>query len=102
MMQEVHAHMLSMNPCTEHYLVSREVNKREFRYTATMNVKHNAKRVMIHEPEWRKPQDCAHNHSKMERKRYNYLHTETDRCTIIPFTANANEETTVVQLVESD
>ena len=28
MMQEVRAHMLSMNPCTEYYLVDREVTKR--------------------------------------------------------------------------
>jgi hypothetical protein len=30
--QEVHSHMLSMNPCTKYYLVDREVTKRESRY----------------------------------------------------------------------
>ena len=57
-MQEVHTHMLSMNPCTEKYLVQREVNKRKSRNIAMMNVRHNAKGVMIHEPEWGEPDDC--------------------------------------------
>ena len=52
MMQEVRAHMLSMNSCTEYYLVDREVTKRESRYTAMMNVRDNKRGVKIHETEW--------------------------------------------------
>jgi hypothetical protein len=59
MMQEVHAHMLSMNSCTEYYLVNREVTKRESRYTAMMNVRHNKRGVRIHETEWGEPEDCV-------------------------------------------
>ena len=59
MMQEVRTHMLSMNSCTEYYLVEREVTKRESRYTAMMNVRHNKRGVRIHETEWGEPEDCV-------------------------------------------
>ena len=58
-MQEVRAHMLTMNPCTEYYLVDREVTKIESRYTAMMNVGHNKRGVRIYETEWREPEDCV-------------------------------------------
>ena len=52
MIQEVRAHMLSMNPCTEYYLVDKEMTKRESRYTAMVNVRHNKRGVRIHKTEW--------------------------------------------------
>ena len=51
MMQEVRTHMLSMKSCTEYYLVEKEVTKRESRYTAMMNVRHNKRGVKIHDTE---------------------------------------------------
>ena len=51
MMQEVRAHMLSMDSCTEYYLEYREMTKRESRYTATMNVRQNKRGMRIHETE---------------------------------------------------
>jgi hypothetical protein len=47
MMQEIRAHMLSMNSCTEYYLTDREVTKRASRYTAMMNVGHYKRGVKI-------------------------------------------------------
>jgi hypothetical protein len=70
MMQEVRAHMLGMNSCTEYYLVDRELAKRESRYTAMTNVRHNKRGVKIHETEWGEPEDLR-SHSKMERERCN-------------------------------
>jgi hypothetical protein len=75
--------ILSMNPCTEYYLADREVAKREPRYTAMMNVRHNKKGVRIHETEWGGPEDCVAI-AKRSGRDVIILHTETDRCTIIP------------------
>ena len=98
MMQEVRTHMLSMNSCTEYYLVEREVTKRESRYTAMMNVRHNKRGVRIHETEWGEPEDCVAI-AKWSGRDVIILHTETDRCTIIPYTPNAIETKTVAKLM---
>jgi hypothetical protein len=101
MMQEVRTHMLSMNPCTEYYLVEREVTKRESRYTAMMNVRHNNKRgVRIHETEWGETEGCVAI-SKWSGGNVIIFHTggETDRCTIIPYAPNAIETKTVAKLM---
>ena len=100
-MQEVRAHMLSMSSCTEYYLVDREVTKRESRYTAMMNVRHNKRGVKIHETEWGEPQDCVVI-AKWSGRDVIILHTETDRCTIIPYTANAIETKSVAKLLALD
>ena len=90
--------LVSMNPCTEYYLVDREVTKRESRYTAMMNVRHNKRGVKIHETEWGEPEDCVAI-AKWSGRDVIILHTETDRCTIIPYTPNAIETKTVAKLM---
>jgi hypothetical protein len=98
MMQDVRAHMLSINSCTEYYLVDREVTKRESRYTAMMNVRHNKRGVKIHETEWGEPEDCVAI-VKWSGRAVIILHTETDRCPIIPYTPNAIETKIVDKLM---
>jgi hypothetical protein len=101
MMQEVRAHMLSMNSCNEFYLVDREVTKRESRYTAMMNSRHNKRGLKIHETEWGEPEDCVAI-AKWSRRDVIILHTVTDRCTIIPYMPNAIETKTVAKLLALD
>ena len=66
-----------------------------------MNVRHNKRGVKIHETEWGEPQDCVAI-AKWSERDVIILHTETDRCTIIPYTANEIETKSVAKLLALD